>query len=224
MTSLLSRISAVVLAVSAVTSCAYRGEDIGDPLTRKTQWYSFVEGDDIRATCSQGTPDRYRLVYNGIYDEQLRIYELDAVRRILIIRVVQQGKAAELNTGDLLAPWRAKEAKVQLDQPTYDRLVTSFGQSGMFAPPPVGLELPSRAYWWSAALCKDGRYGLTAWRHPSAAFAALGFADNLFQLDPTGIPVNQAKDVPFDPLWEAKARRLEVPVFSLKVTEDGLLD
>jgi len=224
MQPLLSRISAVFLAVSAVASCTYQGEDIGDPLNRKVHWYSFVEGEDIRATCTQGTPDRYRLVYNGIYDEQLRIYELDAVRRILIIRVVQQGKAAELSSGDLLAPWRAKEAKVQLDQPTYDRLVTSFGQSGMFAPPPVGLELPSRAYWWSAAMCKDGRYGLTAWKHPSTGFEGLSFAGNLFQLDPTGVPVNQAKEVPFDPLWEAKAKRLEVPVFSLRVTADGLLN
>ncbi len=221
---LLSRISAVLVAVCAVASCTYRGDDIGDPLNRKAYWFSFVEGEDIRATCSEGSPDRYRLVYNGIYDEQLRIYELDALRRILIIRVVQQGKAAELTSGDLLAPWRAKEAKVQLDQPTYDRLVASFEQSGMFAAPPVGLELPSRAYWWSAATCKDQSYRLTAWRYPSAAFDKLSFAENLFALDPTGVPVNQAKEVPFDPLWEAKAKRLEVPVFSLRVTKNGLLN
>jgi hypothetical protein len=220
----LSRITAVILTACAVASCTYQGGDIGNPLNRKAYWFSFVEGDDIRATCSEGSPDRYRLVYNGIYDEQLRIYELDEVRRILVIRVVQQGKAAELSSGDLLAPWRAQEAKVQLDQPTYDRLVASFEQSGMFAAPPAGLELPSRAYWWSAATCKDQRYRLTAWRHPSAAFDRLSFAETLFALDPTGVPVNQAKEVPFDPLWENKARRLEVPVFSLRVTKNGLLN
>ncbi|MBC7906758.1 MAG: hypothetical protein H7Y60_08440 [Rhodospirillaceae bacterium] len=223
MKALFLRVSAVFLAVSAVASCTYQGEDIGDPLTRKAQWFSFVDGEDIRATCAAGTPDRTRLVYNGIYDEQLRIYEVDALRRILTIRVVQPGNGARLSTGDLLAPWRAVEEKVQLDQPTYDRLVASFAQGGMFAPPPVGLELPSRSYFWTAAICKDGKYGFTAWKYPSAAFDQMGFDKNLFALDPTGIAINQAKDVQFDPLWEAKAKRLEVTVFSLRVGAHGLV-
>ncbi|MBX9634428.1 MAG: hypothetical protein K2X44_05540, partial [Magnetospirillum sp.] len=137
MKALVLRFSAVFLAVSAISSCAYQGGDIGDPLVRKTQWFSFVEGEDIRASCAAGTPDRYRLVYNGIYDEQLRIYEVDALRRILTIRVTQPGNASRLSTDDPVAPWRAVEEKVQLDQPGYDRLVTSFEQGGMFAPPPV---------------------------------------------------------------------------------------
>jgi hypothetical protein len=223
MKAILSRFSAVILAVCAVASCTYQGGDIGDPLTRKAHWFSFVEGEDIRASCAAGTPDRYRLVYNGIYDEQLRIYEVDALRRILAIHVTQPGNAGRLSTGDLTAPWRALEEKVQLDQPTYDRLVQSFAQGGMFAPPPVGLELPSRSYFWTAAICKDGQYGFTAWKYPSAAFDRLGFDQNLFALDPTGVAVNQPKDVPFDVLWEDKAKRLEVPVFSLRVTPRGIL-
>ena len=224
MTSVLVRFSAAVLGLAALASCTWRGGDIGDPLERKAHWFSFVEGDDIRATCDAGTPDRYRLVYNAVYDEQLRIYELDALRRLLVIRVVNQGSGARLSSADLLAPWRAVEAKVQLDQGRYDELVRAFGRGGMFAPPPVGLELPSRSYFWTAAMCKDGRYAFTAWKHPSAAFAAMGFDRELFALDTTGIPVNQAKEVPFDPIWEAKAKRLEVPVFSLRVTANGLMN
>lgn len=223
MKAILSRISAVALIISAVASCAYQGGDIGDPLTRKTQWFSFVEGEDIRATCATGTPDRYRLVYNGIYDDQLRIYEVNALQRILRIRVTQPGNAARLSTEDLLGPWRAVEQKVQLDQPAYDRLVASFGESSMFAPPPVGLDLPSRSFFWTAAMCKDGRYGFTAWKYPSPAFAALTFDKQLFALDTTGVPVNAAGEVPFDPLWESKARRLEVTVFSLKVAPHGIV-
>lgn len=223
MKAILSRISAVVLAISAVASCTYQGGDIGDPLTRKAQWFSFVEGEDIRASCAAGTPDRYRLVYNGIYDEQLRIYEVDALRRILAIHVTQPGNAGRLSSDDPVAPWRALEEKVQLDQPGYDRLVGTFAQGGMFAPPPVGLELPSRSYFWTAAMCKDGQYGFTAWKYPSPAFDTLGFDKALFALDPTGIAVNEAKDVPIDPLWESKARRLEVPTFSLRVTQRGIL-
>jgi hypothetical protein len=223
MKAVLLRISAVFLAVSAVVSCTYQGGDIGDPLTRKAQWFSFVEGEDIRATCAAGTPDRTRLVYNGIYDEQLRIYEVDSLRRILAIRVTQPGNAGRLSTEDLTAPWRALEEKVQLDQPSYDRLVEAFAQGGVFAPPPVGLELPSRSYFWTAAVCKNGQYGFTAWKYPSPEFDRLGFDKALFALDPTGVPINQPKPAQFDPLWEAKAKRLEVPVFSLRVTAHGLL-
>ncbi|MBC7952474.1 MAG: hypothetical protein H7Z12_11735 [Rhodospirillaceae bacterium] len=223
MKAVLLRISAMFLAVSAVASCTYQGGDIGDPLIRKAQWFSFVEGEDIRATCAAGTPDRARLVYNGIYDEQLRIYEVDAVRRLLTIRVIQPGNAARLSGDDLTAPWRALEEKVQLDQPSYDRLVESFAQGGVYAPPPVGLELPSRSYFWTAATCKNGQYGFTAWKYPSAEFDRLGFDKNLLALDPTGVPVNQPKPAQFDPQWEDKAKRLETPVFSLRVAAHGLV-
>lgn len=224
MKAVLLRISAVFLALSAVASCTYQGGDIGDPLIRKTQWFSFVEGEDIRATCAAGTPDRARLVYNGIYDEQLRIYEVDALRRILSIRVTRPGNAARLSTDDPAGPWRALEEKVQLDQPTYDRLATSFAQGGVYAPPPVGLDLPSRSYFWTAATCKDGKYGFTAWKYPSPEFDRMGFDKNLFALDPTGVPVNHPKPIQFDPQWEDKARRLEVPVFSLRVAANGLVN
>lgn len=223
MTATIFRMTAAVLAMLSLSACAYRGGDIGDPVTRKFHWFSFIDGEDIRATCQAGTPDRFRLVYNGIYDEQLRIYELDALRRLLVVRVVQQGDAGRISSADLLAPYRAAEERVQLDPPTYDGLVGSFDASGMFAPPPVGLELPSRSYYWTAAICKDGRYGFTAWKHPSAAFDALAFPRNLFALDPSGIPVNQAKPVPVDPQWEDAARRLEVTVFTLKVGKAGLV-
>lgn len=224
MNPLLVRVAAAFTALAALASCTWTGGDIGDPLERKTHWFSFVEGDDIRATCAAGTPDRFRLVYNAVYDEQLRIYELDALRRLLVIRVVDQGNASRLNLSDPLAPWRAVEAKVQLDQDGYDQLVRAFAQGGMFAPPPVGLELPSRSFHWVASMCRDGRYGLTAWKYPSAAFAALGFDARLFALDTSGVAVNPARELSFDPLWEAKAKRLETPVFSLRVTANGLLN
>ncbi|HLO75040.1 MAG TPA: hypothetical protein VK196_01120 [Magnetospirillum sp.] len=223
MASLLARVSAVLSAIVTLSSCTYSGGDIGDPLERKAQWFSFVEGEDIRRTCDSGSPDRFRLVYNGVYDEQLRIYEVDGLRRLVSIHVVNPGNAGRLSSQDLLAPWRGVEAKAQLDQPAYDRLVESFARGGMFAPPPVGLELPSRSYYWTAAMCTGGRYHFTAWKYPSDRFAAMGFDADLFALDTTGVPVNQPKEVPFDPLWESKARRHEVTVFSLRVTANGIL-
>lgn len=223
MSSLFVRVAAAVAGLVALSSCTWRGGDIADPVERKLHWFSFVGGDDIRATCAAGTPDRFRLVYNADYDQQLRVYEVDALRRLLAVRVVDQSSAGKLSGDDLLAPWRATEAKVQLDQDGYDQLVAAFAQGGMFAPPPVGLELPSRSYYWTAAMCRDGRFAFTAWKYPSAAFAAMGFDARLFALDTTGVAVNAAQEVPVDPVWNERARQLHTPVFSLKVTADGLL-
>lgn len=223
MRQMLFRIISAILGVAALGSCTYRGGDIGDPLVRKFHWFSFVEGEDIRANCASGTPDRYRLVYNGIYHEQLRIYELDSLRRILVAKVTPETDASTINPEDPAAPWRAREARIPLGDAVYDQLVGSFVASGMFGPPAVGLSLPARSYFWTAAWCRDGQYGFTAWKHPSEAFDAIVFDDPLFALDSTGVPVNTAKPVPFDPQWEDRARRNEVTDFTLKVDARGLV-
>ena len=223
MKSSFPRFAALFAAVAALASCTWSGGDIGDPLQRKVHWFSFVGGDDIRAACAAGTPDRFRLVYNAVYDEQLRIYEVDSLRRVVSIHAITPGNAARLSVDDLLGPWRSVQAQVQLDQGGYDDLVRAFDQGGMAAPPPVGLELPSRSFHWVAATCRDGKFALTAWKYPSVAFAAMGFDAKLFALDNTGIAVNPPREVGHDPIWEDKAKRLETPVFSFRVTGDGLL-
>lgn len=217
------RMTAIVFAIAGVAGCAYQGGDIGDPVTRKFHWFSYVEGEDIKSTCQPGTPDRTRLVYNGIYEEQLRMYELDGLRRLLTVRVVDQGNGARFSAEDLSGPWRAEEKTVPLDEPTYGRLVAAFTASAMFAPPPVGLDLPSHSYYWTAATCKDGRYGFTAWKYPSPAFDAIAFAQPLFALDPTGVPVNAAKPLRVDPQWQDMAKRHEVTTFTLTVGKAGLV-
>lgn len=219
----LGRYCTLVLVGAVLASCSYSGGDIGNPLVRKSQWFSFAGGDDLRGACRADTPDRYRLIYNAIYDQQIRIYELDAVRQVLIIRVIEKANMAEISSDDLMAPWRAKEQRVQLDPPTYDRLVSAFAAGGMFGPPATGLELPSRSYYWLASFCRGGVFGLTGWKYPSPAFDAMQFDKMLFALDPAEVPVRQAGPIPFDPQWEDKARRLEVPVFSFRVTDHGLL-
>jgi hypothetical protein len=214
---------AVLLMAGGTAACAYQGGDIADPVVRKFHWFSFLDGgDDIRANCAPGAPDRFRVVYNGLYSQQVRIYQLDSLQKILSVKIVGSGNAGRLQADDLLAPWRADDSKLHLDQGTYDRLVASFAGDGMFGPPPVGLRLPSQSYYWTAATCRDGRYGFTAWKHPSAAFDALTFAGNLFALDPSGIPVNAAGPVPFDAQRADNVRRGETTDFTLEVGPRGL--
>ncbi|MGE5505499.1 MAG: hypothetical protein ACM31L_13845 [Actinomycetota bacterium] len=209
-------------AFAMLAGCTYRGGDIGDPAVRKFDWFSFVAGDDIREHCQPDMPDRFRMVYNAIYTEQLRIYEWDSLRRVLSVKVRGETMGGGLALDDPLAPWRAKSEKVQLDGPTYDRLVAALQADGAFGPPAVGLQLPSRSYYWTAATCRAGRYAFTAWRHPSEAFDRLQAPALLFALDFTGEPVRQAAPVPFDPFFNDKVRKNQAVDFNLGVGENGL--
>ena len=65
----------IVFAGALSAACTYRG-DIDDPTTIKATWFSYLNGDDIRARCSESSGLRYRLIYNADYDEQLRSYEV----------------------------------------------------------------------------------------------------------------------------------------------------
>lgn len=213
----------LLIASLALGACSYRGGDIGDPAVRKLQWYSFVEGEDIRKTCQPGMPERYRLVYNGLWSEQIRIYQIDSLQKVLDVRVVQGGLNAPFAADDLLAPWRAGRADVAIDEAAFARLAESLDRSGLFDTPPVGLRLPSRSYYWTVAACRDGRYAFSAWKHPSPRFDAIAFDSVLFGLDPSPVLVNAPKDVPFDPQYENLKRHHETTDFTLEVGRNGLV-
>lgn len=213
-----------VLAVTALAGgCAYDGGDMGDPLLRKSQWFSFVGGDDIRASCQAGGPDRVRLVYNANYTDQVRIYETDSATRQVSVHAIGDGNLRGVALDDLLAPWRGKTDKVQLDGPAHADLMGKIAAAGGFGPARIGLDLPSRGYYWVAASCRSGHFAVTGWTYPSLEFSAIGFDAPLFALDKTGVPVAKPKDIPYDPVWESKARRGEVISFTLKIGQDGLV-
>lgn len=196
---------------------------MGDPLTRKFHWFSYVAGDDIRATCRPGDPDRFRLVYNGIYGEHLRLYEVDSVRRRLSAKVSGDGNAARVSGDDLLAPWRAQAAATELDPAAYQRLEQALAADGAFGPPAVGLELPSRSYYWTAATCKAGRFTFTAWKYPSPAFEALRFPALLLAADATAVPLRPAGPIAFDPQLADDERQGKVVSFTLEVGAEGMV-
>src|SRR5690348_16022930 len=84
--TVLRTISAVIALswTGLMAGCAYHGgsvTDIDNPVVQKTAWFSFLDGHDIREACAAlgpKAPARYRLIYNGQYEEQLRVYEIEA--------------------------------------------------------------------------------------------------------------------------------------------------
>lgn len=212
-----------------IMACTYRGGD--DPVTRKLTWFSYLNGDDLRAECVQGAPERYRFVYNGVYVEQVRMYEVSA--RVpaqtgqLNIRAIGPTRLGSVSIGrpaDLLSPWQGKTASAILAPEDLAALRQATRESGVFDATPRGLQLRSEDFYWIVAACVDGRFTFNAYRWPSPRFEAARFAELLFAWDRTGVPVNPPRAV--DPNWlyvEPDGQDLSnQPIFTLSVGENGL--
>lgn len=214
--------AAVLVSAALTTACAYEGGDIGNPFRRKAQWFSFVAGEDLAASCTAGSPDRFRLVYNALWEKQVRIYEWDAGGPLRIRSLQRGGNLIYLSLEDPLAPWRTEDAEVPLDAAARGRLTAALAEAGAFGPPAVGLELPSHSYYWTSASCRNGAYVFTGWTYPSAAYAAARFPAELAALDPGREAIARPEPVPVDPFREYDRKRGAVTEFTLKVGKSGL--
>jgi hypothetical protein len=216
-----------VVALLGLSACAYRG-GIDNPVVRKTQWFSYLDGDDIRTYCVENAPDSYRLVYNGRYDEQLRSYELTADGAggaSLTARAMQKvGDLTKMTLDDVLAPWRWQKAETRLNPADFQAFQKLLADGGFYAGAPAGLRLHSSEFYWIASGCRNGQFYFNAWRHPQQPFQRLKFPDFLYARDTTGIPVNPPRPVPPAEKYRNSGRNADdSPIsFWLQVGENGL--
>ena len=68
-------ISVCVVAGALLAACSGTSH-VDTPLVGRLQWFAFIGGDDIRRQCVPGAPAHYRFVYNAVYSEQVRIYDV----------------------------------------------------------------------------------------------------------------------------------------------------
>ena len=177
-----------------IAGCAYQGGGVANPLTRRATWFSFVAGNDIRAACTPGAPDHFRMIYNGLWTEQVRIYELGAAGpRRLDERIIGQPTVDDFSLTDPLAPWRGDGGSVTLTDNQYDALLHQLDISDAYHSPTSTLTLRADAFYWVAATCHEGVFHLTAWLYPSAAFDHASFTAWLAGIDNTGIPFNKPR-------------------------------
>ena len=185
----------------AMAACAYQGTPT-TPVERNLTWYSYLNGDDMRPVCTAGAPDHYRLVYNGIYIEQVRAY--DAVAGTpqspgqITSRVLGKTDVRTLRLSaprDVFTPWRGQTAFTPLGDDQLDRLKEALATDLDSHPLSGRLELPSDDFYWIVAACMDGEFRFNAFRWPSPRFEALKFPDLLSSWDKTGVPFNQPRKV-----------------------------
>jgi len=220
----------------ALSGCAYRG-DIDNPATLKATWFSYLNGDDIRAACVEGAPLSYRLVYNSDYDLQIRSYEVvgngsgdGSGGARLTARVLGESgldiSRVTLADPQAFARWTKSEAP--LGASVVARLNAALEASGAFEAAPKGLQLFSKETYWISSLCRDGRFYFNAWRYPSERFDRIGFDSLLFALDETGIPVRDPVAVPLGTSAKLRSPQGQEAVdsrgnyFNVKVGDNGL--
>ncbi len=215
-----------VLAILLLGGCASSG-DINSPVERRLSWYSYLNGDDIRVACQPGAPDHLRATFNGVYSEDLRLYEIQDLGgdRSLSSRMIGPADLTTLanisGLSSLFDPWRGTSRVQALDGVGWSRLLAALDADGLTKPPPVGLELRSDRFYWVVVGCLDGAVVFNAWADPSSRFDALTFDDVLVDLDKPKRPLPHYEKAMRGSL---EAQRRKDFLFRLRVGPNGLID
>lgn len=183
----------VILAVMALAGCAYR-EGLGDnPITRSFSWFSYVNGDDIRSYCKGGGPDRYRIIYNGTAEEQVRTYDITVDQPAGAASLVSQYRG-ELDVSvafplsDPLKPWRAQKASRVISRGELRNLRDALRASGFDTPMPGGTRVHSWSFFWIAMACEGGRFTYNGWSYGTDRFKGVTLTEPLLAMDPHKVP------------------------------------
>lgn len=195
-----------------------------DPITRSFQWPDVMAGNDIRRDCGPGSPERWRFVYNGIYSEQVRVYEIEG--SALDVRVFDRLALGFFDSSAADRFLHGARAHADLDREDRERLARAW-ESDMTKAAKPGDYVRSDRFFWTAALCRDGRFSVAAFPYPADGTQPFDFPALLARFDRTDRPTNPPRPVARD----AGTRADFAPSrhsgdtgirFLLTVTPDGL--
>lgn len=178
---------------------------VEQPVVRSLNWFSYVAADDVRAACWPGGRNRLRIIYNALWEEQVRSYEIvlqpDGTAGLNIGVLADQAPSTVVSNvtiselGDVMGPWRMRRGQRLLDGSQTRDLMGALQASLAFGPPRDGLRLPDNDFWWTVASCRDGVWGYQAYHYPTDRFANVKFAESLFALDNVGVAVNRPRNL-----------------------------
>ena len=217
---------AAILGLLGLAACSYRAGYGDNPFTRSFSWYSYLNGDDLRAYCRGGGPDRYRIVYNGVWEEQVRTYDItadpDRGGGDLVVQVSgPPDLSQEIPLDDLLAPWRGKIVRDRIGRGELRAVRDALRTSGFDTPPPEGTRLQSWSFFWIAIACEGGRFKYNAWGYPSERFERVTLRPPLEAVDRSGVPFNPPRpDTEPERSDDTPGRRPDR--YQLVVTPDGI--
>lgn len=214
-----------------LAACAADSGSVGNPVFRPFQWFSYANGDDIRAVCEPGRNARYRLIYNAIYDTQVRTYD--------IVQVAPSGAATQTTNvfsgGYISVDWLLGQVTgAGRPSGTYSRVDITLDDviaieraliaSGFEQPAIRGQILHSDEFYWIAMVCRDGVFKYYAWTDRNADVAKLPFREVLAKGDKTGAPFVD----PHTPTMFGRSSRYYTAgrdgnYFTMQVGDNGLI-
>ncbi len=210
----------VLLALAGCTATGIAD----DPITRTFQWGDVMAGNDIRRSCGPGAPERWRFIYNGVYSEQVRVYEIDTGG--LDARVFDRPNLAHFGrlAFDQFMHGAGNRTPITRDDL---RRIVSVWESDLPKAVRPGDHLRSDRFFWTTAGCREGRFVVAAFNYPADASSPFAFPQELARFDRTGRPVNSPRPIARDAgvmadFMPSRHNNDGTARFLLKVTEDGI--
>lgn len=205
-----------LLGCGAVLSACAASGPISNPVASNLTWYSYAAGADLRAACTAAGPDTYRFIYNGIWQRQLRQYDMTvpAAGGPAELRAGARGRSgnvAAFSLNDPFGPWRLTTVATLVDDSRYRPLLAALAADTAASRPAAGQRLNSNEFYWLVAACRDGAFSLAAFNDRRAKHADLTFPEILLRLDTTGVPFNPARRV----------EGLDQGTFQIRVNQTG---
>ncbi|MBT7954046.1 MAG: hypothetical protein HN731_02560 [Rhodospirillaceae bacterium] len=225
-----SRFASVTAAMLIVLSaCAYKGGS-DHPVIRKFTWFSYIAGDDIRQACTAKSGERFRFVYNAVYNEQVRTYDItpaDEGRYQVRIRVTNEADLTWLNlerdNPDFFKPWRPKISTTNIAAADVAILRRTLQNARFFDSRPPAENISSISFYWVISACIGGKFSQNAYVWPSESFKKAQFGKLLSAWDFTDIPVNPPRKTTNFSIYGTNDETQYNNLFNLQFGSDGLI-
>jgi hypothetical protein len=188
----------MLVALAGLAACTSYKAEPDNPVERSLTWFSFIGGEDIRAACKADGADRYRFVYNGHYELQIRAYDLAPVSGGAELTARARGRGGDvkrLAVRQPLGPWQLDRSAARLTDGDAAAIVAALSAAAARAPAAAGQHMESYEFYWLVTACTGGRFRMFVFRRPSTDVNALPFVPLLLAHDDTGVPFEKARDV-----------------------------
>jgi len=212
------------LAVYLTLATPALAQVANDPITRTLRWPDIMAGTDIRRSCAPGAPERWRFVYNAIYSEQVRSY--DIADGVVETRVFNRLGVGYLTTFSLAEFIQGAISTAPISPEDLRRL-TAIWEADLPKAVKPGGHLRADRFFWTTAGCRDGRFVIAAFNYPPDGSTPFDFPLELARFDRSGKPGNPPRPMPdVGPLTGFIPNRHNSADdnvrFLLRVTENGI--
>ena len=226
-----SRLVSSLAIAAVVAACAAQGA-AENPVSRVATWFDYVGAGDVRASCGAGSPNHYRFVYNAIYSEQVRAYEVTQNPVLsggtVDARAMPTLNLAQVNVASLDIFIHGAISRQQLSAAELEELDRALAADADAYAAPRDTYLRSDRFYWTVGACRSGRLYFAAFDDMHPGFEQLHFPALLFRHDTTEIKVNLPRRL-YNDTWtmrDYQEHRLDdnrgAPKFLLQVGDNAL--